>query len=223
MLVIKSSSEVELYYQDLYDIPVENNVNSSYSEINSTDGWSDRSLVNKGTGTNYGAEFTLERFLANGYYFLATASVYDSKYTALDGIERDSRFNGNYAGNFLAGKEFKVGKASKGRTLSVNTKIALIGAIRYTPIDLERSIEQQREVRFEDRRYSEKGNDIFKADLSVSLRTNKKNTTREFKIEVQNVTANEGLVTQYFNARTGEIENSYQMPLFPVISYRIDF
>jgi hypothetical protein len=214
---------VELYYQDLYDVPVENNIQSTYSEINSTSGWSDRTLVNKGTGSNYGAEVTFERFFANNYYFLATASVYNSKYTALDGIKRDSRFNGNYAGNFLAGKEFKIGKASKGRTICLNTKIALIGGIRYTPINLEKSIKEQREVRYEERPYSEKGNDIFKADFSISLRTNKKKTTQEFKIEVQNVTNTKGLVTQYYNSRKGEIENSYQMPLFPVISYRIDF
>lgn len=214
---------VELYYQDLYDVPVENEINSTYSEINSTSGWSDRSLVNKGTGTNYGAEVTLERYFANNYYFLTTASVYNSKYTALDGIERDSRFNGNYAGNFLAGKEFKVGKTSKGRTLCLNTKVALIGAIRYTPINLEKSIEEQREVRYEDRPYSEKGKDIFKADFSISLRKNKKNTTRELKLEIQNFTNNKGLVTQYYDSRKGEIENSYQMPLFPVLSYRIDF
>jgi len=214
---------VELYYQDLYDVPVENDINSSYSEINSTSGWSDRSLVNKGTGSNYGAEVTLERFFANNYYFLATASVYDSKYTALDRIKRDSRFNGNYAGNFLAGKEFKVGKASKGRTLCLNTKVALIGAIRYTPINLEKSIEEQREVRYEDRPYSERGKDVLKVDFSISLRKNKKNTTRELKLEIQNVTNNKGLVTQYYNPRKAEIENSYQMPLFPVLSYRIDF
>ncbi len=215
--------KVELYYQDLYDIPVEDDANSSYSVLNSVSGWTDRSLVNKGTGTNYGAELTLEKYFANSYYFMATASVYDSKYKALDGIVRDTRFNGNYAGNFLAGKEFKVGRPSKGKTLSLNTKVSLIGGHRYTPINLDQSIEEQREVRFEDRPYSVKGSDIFKTDFSVSLITNRKSTTRELKLEVQNITNNQGLVTQYYNPRKNIIENSYQNPLFPVISYRIDF
>jgi hypothetical protein len=214
---------VELYYQHLYDVPVEDNINSTYSVINSVSGWSDRSLVNKGTGTNYGAEITFERFFSDGYYFLATASVYDSKYKALDGITRDTRFNGNYAGNFLAGKEFRLGDPSKGRILSLNTKVALIGGNRYTPIDLDRSIELQTEVRHDDLPYSVKGSDIFKADVSVSLRKNKKKSTREIKLEIQNVTNNQGLVTQYYNPRKGIIEKSYQSPLFPVLSYRIDF
>ncbi len=215
--------KAELYYQDLYDVPVEDNENSSYSVLNAVEGWTDRSLINKGTGTNYGVEFMLERFFADNYYFLATASIYNSKYRAMDGITRDTRFNGNYAGNFLAGKEFKIGKPSKGRTLSVDTKAALIGGIRYTPIDLEQSIIQEREVRQETRPYSEKGNDIFKLDVSVSLRRNKMRTTRELKLEIQNVTNNQGLVTQYYNSRKKEIEDSYQLPLLPVISYKIDF
>jgi len=215
--------KADIYYQDLYDIPVENDINSTYSEINYTAGWSDRSLVNEGTGTNYGVELTLERFFVDDYYFLATASLYDSKYTALDGIERDARFNGNYASNFLAGKEFSVGRPSKGRTLSLNTKVSLIGGIRYTPINLGKSIEEQREIRYTDNPFSEKGSDIFKTDFSVALRTNKKSTTREIKVDIQNVTNNQGLVTQYYNTRTNEIEDSYQMPMFPVISYSIDF
>jgi hypothetical protein len=214
---------VELYYQSLYDVPVEDDISSTYSELNSVEGWTDRSLVNKGTGTNYGAEVTLEKFFASSYYFLVTASLYDSKYKALDGIDRDTRFNGHYAGNILAGKEFSLGNPKKGRALSVNTKVALIGGHRYTPINLERSIEENREIRFEDRPYSVKGSDIFKTDFSVSLITNKKNTTMELKLEVQNITNNKGLVTQYYNTRKMEIENSYQFSMFPVISYRIDF
>jgi hypothetical protein len=215
--------KAEVYYQDLYDVPVEDDISSSYSTLNEVMGWTDKSLVNKGSGRNYGAEITLERFFSEGYYFLATASLYDSKYKALDGIERNTMFNGNYAGNFLAGKDFRIGSPSKGRTLSVNTKIALIGGSRYTPIDLERSIEENAEVRFDDRPFSEKGSDIFKADVSVSLIRNKKNTTRELKVEVQNVTNSQGLVNTYFNRRTQQIEESYQLPLFPVVSYTINF
>ncbi|UCH13011.1 MAG: TonB-dependent receptor, partial [Bacteroidales bacterium] len=215
--------KAELYYQYLYDVPVEDNENSSYSVLNAVEGWTDRSLINKGTGTNYGAEFMLERFFADDYYFLATASVYNSEYKAMDGIARDTRFNGNYAANLLAGKEFKIGKPSKGRTLSFDTKAALIGGIRYTPIDLEQSIIQEREVRQETKPFSEKGSDIFKLDISVSLRRNKKRTTRELKLEIQNVTNSQGLVTQYYNSRKKEIEDSYQLPILPVISYKIDF
>lgn len=223
LITTNTHFKVELYYQDLYDIPVENDPTSSYSVLNETMGWSDVVLVNEGTGTNYGTEITLERFFSNGYYYLATASLYESKYTALDGVERDARFNGNYAGNLLAGKEFKIGNPSKGRVLGINTKICLIGGILYTPINLEESIAQEREVRFDDRPFSEKGSDLFKVDFAITLRRDKNNTTREWKIDIQNITNNQGLVTQYYSNRKQEIVDSYQLPIFPVVSYKIEF
>ena len=54
---------------------------------------------NKGEGTNYGLEFTLEKFYSKGYYFLFTTSLFDSKYKGSDGNKRNTRFNGNYVFN----------------------------------------------------------------------------------------------------------------------------
>ena len=68
------------------------------------------SLANNGTGRNYGIELTVEKFFSNGYYGLFTASLYDSKYTASDGVERNTAFNGKYVFNLLFGKEWKVGR-----------------------------------------------------------------------------------------------------------------
>lgn len=68
--------KAEAYYQDLFDIPVENDQTSSYSIINAVSGFTDRALVNEGTGVNYGVELTLERYLNNNYYFLLTGSFY---------------------------------------------------------------------------------------------------------------------------------------------------
>lgn len=65
----------EVYYQHIFDAPVEQN-NSYFSLV--THGadfdmpYVD-SLLNNGTGNNYGIEFTLEKFLSNNYYFLVTA------------------------------------------------------------------------------------------------------------------------------------------------------
>src|SRR5690606_30461748 len=42
--------KAEVYYQLLYNIPVENRESSSYSLVNQADWFTDRILVNKGTG-----------------------------------------------------------------------------------------------------------------------------------------------------------------------------
>src|SRR5690606_38023715 len=99
----------EAYYQHLYDVPVENSATSNFSMLNSTEGYVARQLVNDGTGKNYGVELTLERYLHNGFYYMSTASLFRSLYTAKDGVERKSAFDNNYVANFIGGKEFKVG------------------------------------------------------------------------------------------------------------------
>src|SRR5690606_20398732 len=64
--------KAEVYYQRLYHVPIENQEGSSYSLINQVDGFTDRILVNQGTGRNLGLELTLERYFSDSYYFLAT-------------------------------------------------------------------------------------------------------------------------------------------------------
>jgi hypothetical protein len=60
--------KVEPYYQYLYNVPGKSG--TSFSMINFTQDWTFRdSLANNTTGQNYGIDFTLERFLHNGYFF----------------------------------------------------------------------------------------------------------------------------------------------------------
>ncbi|HTF03202.1 MAG TPA: TonB-dependent receptor, partial [Bacteroidia bacterium] len=87
--------KVEGYYQYLYNIPVEKK-SSSFSVLNQGSGFSrffPDTLVNEGTGRNYGLEFTLEKFFSKQYFFMFTASVFDAKYKGSDGILRNTDFN----------------------------------------------------------------------------------------------------------------------------------
>jgi hypothetical protein len=154
---------------------------------------------------------------------MSTVSLYQSLYTPIDGVERKSAFDGNYVFNLLGGKEFKIGRAEKNRIFFVNAKIALIGGSRYTPIDLEASIEKGGTVRYDDNPFSAKGDDIFKTDLALGLRRNKKKITTEIKIDIQNITNHQAVVDEYYDHATEKIITSYQLSLLPVISYQINF
>jgi len=216
--------KAEAYYQDLYQIPVENNDTSSFSMLNMVGWYTTRSLINLGTGYNYGLEITMERYFADSYYFLITASLYDSKYKALDGVKRDTRFNGNYVGNVLFGKEFIFSnKPGRTKILSFNTKLSLIGARRYTPIDLEASRGAGYTVTREQEAFTLRGDDIFIANLGVSYRINRPKTSQEFKIDIQNVTNNKGLVDMYYDSATDQIEYIHQLSILPVFMYTIEF
>lgn len=216
--------KAEVYYQQLYDIPVENDANSSYSLVNAEAGFSDRVLVNEGTGENYGIELTLERYFANNYYFLATASLYESKYKAMDGIERNSRFNGNYVGNLLFGKEFKLNsRAGKNKVLSINAKVSLLGARRFTPINYPESIVKDETVYDETKAFSLRGDNVFIANFAVAYRIDNKKISQELKLDIQNATNNAAKIEYFYNENTNEIESYDQLPLLPVIMYTIHF
>jgi len=191
--------------------------------INSSGAFVNESLVNEGTGRNYGVELTLEQYLNRGFYYMSTVSLYKSLYTAQDGVERASAFDGNYIVNVIGGKEFKVGSTDKNRVLFVNAKAALIGGQRYSPIDLEASRELGTEVRDDANPFSVKGDDVFFVNLAIGTRKNRKTTTSEFKIDVTNVTNNQALVNEYFVAGTGNIVKSYQLAMLPNIVYTLKF
>lgn len=215
--------KVEAYYQYLFDVPIENDPESHFSLINMNENYVNFTMINQGTGRNYGLELTLERYFHKGLYYMSTLSLYESLYTAQDGVERKTAFNGNYVANFLLGKEFNIGKTEKNRVLFVNSKVGLIGGARYTPIDLEASREAGHEVRDADNPYSRKGDDIFFLNLAVGMRRNKKNTTREFKIDITNVTNHQGTVNEYYVYSTEEIVQSPQLPFLPNIVYTFKF
>lgn len=213
----------ELYYQHLYDVPIDSKANSNYSLLNSSGGFTTKNLVNQGLGTNYGMEFTLEQFLNKGFYYMSTVSIYRSLYTAQNGDQRASRYDGQYVANFLMGKEFKIGKSKKDRVFFTDLKIAFIGAQRYSPIILDASILEGDAVRDLSNPFSAKGDDIFKLDLSVGVRRNKKKISTEFKIAVQNATNNGAVTNEYYEHAKESIEQGKQLPLLPVISYKINF
>ncbi|ELR72722.1 TonB-dependent receptor plug domain protein [Fulvivirga imtechensis AK7] len=216
--------KAEAYYQQLYNLPVENLAGSSYSLVNQVEWFTDRRLVNEGTGENVGLELTMERYFADNYFFMVTGSIYDSKYKAMDGVERDSRFNGNYIGNLLFGKEFEINsRGDKKKVMGINTKISLLGARRYTPIDLEASIAEGKTVWFEDRAFSERGDDVFIANLGITYRIDRKRTSQELKLDIQNVTNSAARIEQYYSDLTGKVEWQDQLPLLPVLIYTLHF
>ena len=218
--------KTELYYQHLYDIPVETiEPDSKGSIINASDIWGvigAERVNNEGTGRNYGIDLTLEKFFADRYYFMMTGSLYESKYTPIDGKEYNTRFNGNYQLNILGGKEFKMGKKQK-NIFGVNGKFVLAGGNRYTPIDLEASRQKEEAVYLEDQIFSLRSGPYYRFDLGLSYRINGNGITHSIMLDVQNVTNRLNVFSQYYSEDTQQIETYYQSGLFPVFNYRIEF
>jgi CarboxypepD_reg-like domain/TonB-dependent Receptor Plug Domain len=218
----KTRLKLETYYQRLNNIPVDKKL-SNYSVLNigADFGTNDKTdLQNTGTGTNYGAEMTIERTFSNGYYYLATVSVFDSKYKGSNNIERNTAFNGNYTINLLAGKEFKV---SNKMVLSFDTKITSAGGKRFTPIDYEASKKAQSVVYLSDRAYESSYKDYFRADFKITLRRNAKKIMQEWFLDLQNLSNLQNIFEQKYDPITDKTTTTYQLGFFPNFNYRIQF
>lgn len=214
--------KAEAYYQDLYHLAVENDPKSKIILLDIKEGLADYDFVNKGTGKNYGVELSLERFFFNNFYYLFTGSLYQSKFTALDGIERNSRYNGNYTANLLIGKEYKVGKKGLNR-IGWNAKATYRGGQYYTPVDLTKSREAGETIYKENSEFSKQGDDLFILNLTFNYKINRKKTRHEFKLDLKNATNNQAKILERYNKATREIENGEQLSLLPSLYYILYF
>jgi hypothetical protein len=215
----------EAYFQHLYEIPVKEG-KPAYSMLNFGDSYFDQlpiidSLVNKGTGRNYGIELTLEKFLDKGYYALLTTSLYESKYKGFDGIERNTAFNGNFILNALAGKEFKIGKND---FLSLNLKVTYAGSLRYVPFEVVQIAQNSYIQNFDwGRAYQNRRNDYFRLNGRLGYKLIREKFSAELAIDLMNITNHKDIFTEHFNSKTGLVDYSYQFPFLPIGFLRFQF
>jgi len=217
--------KAEVYYQHLYDIPVEADSSRSFSMINAAGGGDligTKPLVSEGTGKNYGIDLSLERPFYDGFYLMATGSLYRSEYTDYAGNTYRTKFDRGYQLNLIGGREWKLGTGGK-KMIGLNGKVLLSGGLRESPIDLERSLDEQRTVYVPGKYYTEQSKAYFRADMSAYYKFNSRKATHSILLEIQNFTNNKNYYASYFNSRSGKIMQVNQLGILPNISYRIDF
>jgi len=213
--------KVEPYYQHLYDIPV---IPNSYFSLQNLelDWFFNQKLVNKGTGTNLGIDFTLERFLKKGFYYLFTASVFDSKYKGGDGIERNGLYNKHFIFNVLGGKEWRMGK-SESNIFGINGRFTYMGGDRLTPI-LEAESIQSGEIAYDySKAYTQKEKNTAVLSFSISYRINKQNHAGIWSFHLLNALGNKEFRGYEISDKTGLPEKKFDRIMVPNLSYKIEF
>jgi hypothetical protein len=214
--------KAETYYQDIFNVPVERR-KTSFSMLNSGATWGvneQDSLVNSGTGKNWGLEFTLERFFIKNIYYLSTLSLFESTYKGSDGIERSTAFNGNYVFNFLIGKEFPLNNRS---AFNLDFKVTYAGGKCYTPVDLEAS-QAAHSTKYEyANAFSEQFAPFFKADIKFGYRINSRKISQEWIFYIENFTNNTNVLMQVYSPSANEVKNVNQLGFFPMMQYRLRF
>ncbi|MCL2414127.1 MAG: TonB-dependent receptor [Bacteroidales bacterium] len=211
---------IEPYFQHLFNIPVQRD--SLFSLINFRDWFLMIPLVNDGRGRNFGIDFTLERFLNNGFYFLFTTSVFQSRYMGGDGVWRNTRFNRNFTFDALGGKEWVMGRQSRD-ILSVNLRFSIQGGERIIPINEQASISASAIVFDNSRAFNTQLPTEFIGHLSVSYTMNRNRVAHKFSLQMANITGNQEFGGYFFNYREGRPQRMMDAVVIPNISYRIQF
>ena len=139
----------------------------------------------------------------------------------MDGVERNTRFNGNYIITLIGGKDF-VSTNSK-KTFGVNVKTIYAGGLRTTPINLAASEAKGYTVFDEYNAYTLRNPNYFRADLRLSMKWNKRHITSTLSLDIQNLTNRLNVYNQYFDENENRIVTNYQMGLIPVLNYKIEF
>ncbi len=213
---------VEPYFQYLYDVPVM--ADSSYSVLNRNTFYVEDALVNKGNGRNYGIDVTFEKYMTKGFYYMITASVFDSKYKGGDGVWHNTKFNRNYVLNGLIGKEWMIGR-DKRDVLSVNLKLTYQGGDRYSPVDEQATLAHpDKETQYDETRaYSLQLSPMFLANYTLSYRMNRNKVSHEFAVKGMNATGYKEYFGHEYNLKTGVIEPRRLKNSIFNITYRLDF
>lgn len=217
--------KTETYFQYLYAIPVEAHP-SSFSLLNISNlgsGFNDLiadSLVNEGTGVNYGFELSLEKYFSSNFYFLMTLSLFDSKYHASDKVVRNTEFNSNYIFNLLGGREIEINQHT---TLYFSLKAVFSGGKRFTPIDHQLSRIHKNTVRILSEAYSLQYKPYYKFDIKAGLRFERRKFSHEISVTVDNFTNHKNEFRHEYNVVKDSVITQYQLGIIPGFYYRVYF
>jgi hypothetical protein len=221
-------AKLGLYYQWLYDLPVAKNA-SYYATINERIDYEYVNLVNEGEGRNYGVELTIEKFFNDSYYFLINMSLFQSEYKTLENRWRNTPYNSHYIANLLAGKEFLNLGRKNNQALTINLRVFMGGGRKIIPLRRndqgQLNVDPANEQYWDyDKAYESSLDDLYQIDISMSYKWNKIKTTQEFFLNISNITAAEGRISEYYDeSESDNIGFVTQIGLFPNLMYRIYF
>ncbi|PWJ44209.1 TonB-dependent receptor [Sediminitomix flava] len=214
-----TSLTIEAYYQELFDVPVIEG--TPYSFANYSNVWQvDGAITNDGTGTNIGVDVSLERKMDRGFYYLLTASIFDSKYTDAMNIERNTLYNRNYMATLALGKEFVVKKKN---LLGFNFNATYMGGGRLTPYLEAETHENRSVVNDETRLYEWQGRPEFWLNAGITYKINKERTTRTWGLDFQNAVLTQQMAGYKYNLRENTIDEDNVLFLIPNLYYKIEF
>ncbi|MEO6758695.1 MAG: hypothetical protein ABIO24_04515, partial [Saprospiraceae bacterium] len=216
-----------VYYQYLQEVPVSAAGFGAFSLLNYNDPVQLDVLTNQGAGRNKGIEIGVERFLRQGWFFLANVSLFQSEYRGRDSLWRSTRWDLGHLANLTLGKEWSRDRGTeKVKSFGLNGRAVWTGGYRTEPIDLIRSGSMLLQKTYFDGTNGFTGQlpDYFRIDIRAYWKrslSDRRNSI--FAIDLQNVTMQKNQAYQYYEPFDNTVQTKYQLGLIPNISWRLEF
>lgn len=211
--------KIEPYFQYLTKLPVSANPESTYMVLNERSGYAKDSLVNKGTGMNYGVDVSIQRYYAKHWFFLVNGSVFSSTYKPLNGKTYSGAYDSRFALSLMGGYEFQF----KNSALELGFRIGYMGGFRYTPLDVAASQAAREEITIDSLAFTQTYRDYFRPDIRIAYRQDKPKYSWTISLDLGNIVDYKNILRQYYDRETNTIEFGYQMGFIPILAFQVDF
>jgi hypothetical protein len=215
---------LEGYHQSLYDVPVSAASGSSWSILNTIDGFVKHELINVGTGQNIGMDLTIEKSFNKGIFLLISGSIFDSEYTDAAGRVFPTVFDSGFSATGMGGKEWDL---KNGNQFSVSLKALYNGGQRLTPVLEGAPVSRYSPdpILDESRAFSEQVQAYFRTDLRIAFRKNNAKSAWWIALDVQNVTNRRNIdaLNRVYDPDLNTWIYREQSGLTPILSFQIDF
>jgi hypothetical protein len=210
---------IEPYFQYLYNLPVSSNPESTYMVLNERSGYAKDSLVNKGTGMNYGIDLSIQRFYAKHWFFLVNGSVFWSTYKPLNGKSYSGAYDSRFTLSVMGGYEVQF----KNSALEFGLRIGFMGGFRYTPIDLAASTAAREAITIDSLAFTQTYKNYFRPDLRIAYRQNKPKYSWTISLDLGNFIDYKNILREFYDKEKNALDYKYQLGLLPVIAFQVDF
>lgn len=206
---------LEAYYKKYSDYPVSSLrpyviLANSGGDFEQQEDFGLEPLTSVGTGYSRGIELFMQKALTEYFYGTLNLSVYESKYKALDGIERTSNFDNRYLFTITGGYKFGDG-------WQAGSKFRFAGGRPYTPInpaDGTMLVSEYNTARLPD--YS-------RLDFRLDKNWNFSKWTLITYIDIQNILNKKNITSIEWNKYTKMIEENESNGILPSIGINVMF
>lgn len=202
-------ASVEVYYKKYSNYPVSEErpyfiLANNGGNFENQNNFGLEPLLSQGTGFANGIEFFVQKAFSKNYYFNASLSIFQAKYTSLDGVERNSDFDNRVLFTTFGGYQFGDGWTLGG-------KFRFVGGRPYTPInpvDGTQLVSEYNSARLPN---------FYSLDLRLDKKWTFSSWTLNTYIDIQNITGRKNVTGYKWNKYTNEIETNESLGVLPTI------